>query len=90
MSGDLERAVADYRHAIELEPHHPRVYELWGALGDAFVTLKRPQEAVAAYDQAIALAPGAQRGDLYRGRSRAWLALGDRDKADRDAAEAGR
>ena len=90
MSGDLERAVADYRHAIELEPHHPRVYELWGALGDALVTLKRPQEAVAAYDQAIALAPETQRGDLYRGRSRAWLAWGDRERADRDAAEAGR
>ena len=92
MTGDLDRAVADYRHAIEMEPHHPRVYELWGAMGDALVTLKRPQEAVTAYDQAIPLAPpaGAQRGELYRGRSRAWLALGDSENAARDAAEAKR
>jgi hypothetical protein len=31
--------------------------------------------------------PGEKR---YRGRSRAWLALGDRDKAARDEAEAKR
>ena len=90
MTGDLERAVADYRHAIDMDPHHPKVYELWGAIGDALVTLERPQEAVTAYDQAIPLAPPAQRGELYHGRSRAWLAVGDGEKAARDAMEAGR
>ncbi|HKO22064.1 MAG TPA: tetratricopeptide repeat protein [Candidatus Eisenbacteria bacterium] len=90
MSGDLELAVADYRHAIEMDPRHPRTYELWGAMGDALLTLRRPQEAVDAYDEAIPLAPPAQQGELYRGRSRAWLALGDREKSARDGAEAKR
>ncbi|HEX5031871.1 MAG TPA: tetratricopeptide repeat protein [Candidatus Eisenbacteria bacterium] len=92
MTGDLDRAVADYRHAIEMDPHHPKVYELWGAMGDALVGLNRPQEAVTAYDQAIPLAPStdSQRGELYRGRSRAWLALGESENAARDAAEAKR
>ena len=88
MAGDLERAVADYRHAIELDPHHPRVYELWGAMGDALVDLKRPREAVEACDRAILLytRPDAVRGEFYRSRSRAWLALGEREKAAQDAA----
>jgi tetratricopeptide (TPR) repeat protein len=93
MAGDLERAVADYRHAIELDPQHPRVYELWGAIGDALGRLKRPREAVAACDEAIRLSSAAAesvRGEFYLSRSHAWRALGDSDKADRDAAEAKR
>lgn len=90
MAGHPELAVADYRHAIEMDPRHPRTYELWGAMGDALLALRRPQEAVDAYDEAIPLAPPAQQGDLYRGRSRAWLALGDRQKSTRDGAEAKR
>jgi Flp pilus assembly protein TadD len=27
MTGDLERAIADYRHAIDMDPEHPKVYE---------------------------------------------------------------
>jgi tetratricopeptide (TPR) repeat protein len=88
-AGDLERAVVDYRHAIELDPHHPKVHELWGAMGDALVDLKRPKEAVAACNQAILLhpQPDSVRGGFYWSRSRAWLALGDREKAAQDAAE---
>jgi tetratricopeptide (TPR) repeat protein len=93
MTGDLEKAIADYRHAIEMDPEHPKVYELWGAIGDALVRLKRPQEAVGACDEAIRLSSAAAdsvRGDFYLSRSQAWLALGDSDKAARDAAEAKR
>jgi tetratricopeptide (TPR) repeat protein len=93
MTGDLEKAVADYRHAIELDPQHPRGYELWGAIGDALVGLKRPQEAVTACDEAIRLSSAAAdsvQGDFYLSRSHAWLALGDHDRAARDAAEAKR
>ena len=92
MSGDLERAVADYRHAIEMEPWHPKVYEVWGAMGDALERLKRPREAIEACDRALELAPPVDsvRADLYRSRSRAWLALGDQEKAARDADEAAR
>jgi protein O-mannosyl-transferase len=92
--GDLERAVADYRRAIDLEPGNPNAYQLWGAIGDALEISKRSREAVAAYDKAIHLVPSASadslRGALYLGRSRAWLALGERDKAAHDVAEAGR
>ena len=91
-AGDLERSVADYRRAIELEPENLNAYQLWGAIGDALERSKRPQEAVAAYDQAIRLAPPADslRGAFYLSRSRAWLALGERGRAARDAAEAER
>jgi tetratricopeptide (TPR) repeat protein len=93
MTGDLEKAVADYRHAIDMDPEHPRVYELWGAIGDALVGLKRPQEAVTACDEAIRLSAAAAdsvRGEFYLSRSHAWLAQGDPDKAAHDAAEAKR
>ncbi len=91
-AGDRERAVADYRRAIELGPDDPGAYELWGAMGDALEALKRPQDAVAACDEAIARSPRPDSllGAFYLCRSRAFLALGDRASAARDAAEAER
>jgi tetratricopeptide (TPR) repeat protein len=92
LAGDPERSIADYRLAIELEPEHPSNYQLWGAIGGTLEMLKRPREAVEALDQAIRLAPPAapQRGSYLLYRSRAWLALGDRNSAARDSAEANR
>lgn len=92
MAGDFERSIADYRRAIELEPEYPSNYQLWGAIGGALDVLRRPQEAITALDEAIRLTPPADpmRGTFHLYRSRAWLALGDRDKAVRDAAEAER
>ncbi len=92
MAGDLERSMADYRRAIELEPEHPNNYQLWGAIGGALQILNRPREAITACDEAIRRTPSADplRGTFLLQRSRAWLALGDRGKAVRDAAEAER
>jgi tetratricopeptide (TPR) repeat protein len=92
MAGDLERSVADYRRAIELEPDNAANYQLWGAIGGALEVLGRPRESIAACDQAIRLAPTGDplRGAFHLYRSRAWLALGERSNAARDAAEARR
>jgi len=91
-AGDLERSISDYRRAIELEPEHPSNYQLWGAIGSALETLHRPEEAIAALDEALRLAPPADpmRGAFHLYRSRAWWARGDRGKAARDAEEARR
>ena len=90
---EYEKSIADRRRAIELDPKHPGNYLHHGSIGLALQQLNRPREAIAAYDEAIRLAPAgdAQRvGNYYLRRSQAWWALHDSARALSDAREAAR
>lgn len=75
-SGDVRAAERMFRLAIELSP------EDWGAklaFGDFLARHRRFSEAVAAYEYAAELRPGAP--DALKGLSRCYWALDDREKA---------
>ena len=55
--GELEQAVMLFRRAVELDPRdHPS----WNNLGKCLKELNRLEEALAAYDRALAVAPDYQ------------------------------
>ena len=68
------------RQAIEGE--FPRIFMAWYYLGRTFIQEQNPEDAVAALDRAIELAPGFAPSYLERGR--AQLALGARESAAED------
>jgi tetratricopeptide (TPR) repeat protein len=89
--GEFEKAVADRRRVIAIDPKNPGNYIQLGSIGLALQQLNRPQEAVAAYDEAIRTAPEDDRtrvAGYYLRRSQARLAMGDRAGALRDARDA--
>ncbi|HEX7077166.1 MAG TPA: tetratricopeptide repeat protein [Candidatus Eisenbacteria bacterium] len=92
MTRRYEPAIADCRRAVELDPANPANYLQVGSIGFALQQLKRHQEAIGEYDEAIRTCPpGEPRLSayyLYRSFSRA--ALGDSAAALRDARDAQR
>jgi len=92
MLREYEKAIADSRRAIELDPRNLNNFQEHGAIGDALMRLGRHREAIVDYDGAIRGArPGEPRlGGYYLNRSYAWSALGDRGRALSDAREAQR
>lgn len=92
MMREYEKSVADSRRAVELNPKSPDNYTQYGSMGEALQQLKRDREAIAAFDEAIRLAPkGEPRlGGYYLSRSHAWWALGVRSSALNDAQQAQR
>jgi tetratricopeptide (TPR) repeat protein len=89
---DFEKSAADRRKGIELDPDNPANVEEYGLLGVALQRLGRHQEAIAAYDRAIASATQGNAGvpGWYLARSYSWSALHDRARALADAREAAR
>jgi tetratricopeptide (TPR) repeat protein len=86
--GEFEKAVADRRRVIDLDPRNPMNYVQMGSIALALQQLDRPREAIAAYDDAIALAPETDRqrlGGYYLRRSQGWWGLHDRERALSDA-----
>jgi tetratricopeptide (TPR) repeat protein len=97
--GNIDRAVATLRVALALDPEHPR-----GRLLDAQLALDRgsPENALEAFNEIISqLEREPERRTLplppdyhwllataLAGRSNAWGALGERDKAQSDRARA--
>jgi hypothetical protein len=82
-SGDFAAAVQGFTRVLELDPDM-----VWARLyrGDALRRVRRPADAIADYDRAIALAPAL--APAYEGRARARLDLGDRERALADARRA--
>ncbi len=89
MLGEHERSIADSRRAIEVDPGNPDNHALRDAIGLNLQALSRYREAVAEHDLAIRTAPyGDPRiAGYYLNRSFAWMGLGDRDRALKDAQE---
>jgi tetratricopeptide (TPR) repeat protein len=86
--GEFEKAVADRRHVIELDPKNPTNYVQMGSIALALQQLGRAQDAVAAYSEAIGAAPLGDHQRLagyYLRRSQQWWALKDRARALSDA-----
>jgi tetratricopeptide (TPR) repeat protein len=92
MQGDYKASIADCLRLIELQPNHPDIHQYYGLLGNSYLALRRDRDAIAALDKAILLAPATapQRRDYYLERSRAWGALGNRNREREDALEAER
>lgn len=90
MTGQYEKAIADTRRAIELDPGNPETPVLWDAIGQYDQKLGRWRDAVAAHDEAIRRAPYGDPGapGYYVNRSFAYMGMGDRDAAVRDARQA--
>jgi len=74
--GELDRAIADYNRAIELDPKLAFAY---GGRADAYRDRGELDRAVADYNRAIELDPDY--ADAYNGRGVAFEAKGDMDKA---------
>jgi tetratricopeptide (TPR) repeat protein len=74
--GNYQAAVDGFTKALALDPDM-----VWARLyrGDALLRLRRPQDALADYDRVVALAP--ELAPAYEGRARAWLLLGNRERA---------
>jgi tetratricopeptide (TPR) repeat protein len=90
--GDRERQIADLRDVLRLNPANPENHVYRDALGQALQAVNRPREAIEAYDAAIQSAPAgdARLGRYYLDRSYSWWAMGERERARADAAEAER
>jgi len=90
--GQHEKSVEDRRRGIELDPGNPANFEEYDLLGTSLQRLGRHQEAIAAFDRAIAATPpgNANLGTSYLARSYSWRALGDRARALSDVREAQR
>ena len=89
---EYEKSAADRRHAIELDPANPGNVSEYAALGETLQKMGRHQEAIAAFDRAIAGAgpEDAKTGVYHLVRSYSWSALRDRARALADAREAQR
>src|SRR5579871_3094773 len=75
----LDRAIADYDQALQIDPNNSRTYTVRGIAWDAKGDLDR---AIADYDRAIRLDP--QNADAYSVRGIAWQAKDDLDRAIAD------
>ena len=58
---------------------NPRSAQAWRALGTAYRQLKKPQEAMAAYQQSLDIEPGAPQGLYAMGVL--YAAIGDKEQA---------
>ena len=76
-AGNYEEAVTGYRSLLE---RVPQLTTLYTSLGNAYSVLKRNQEALEAYEQALANDP--ENRDLLLALARQKLALGTADEAD--------
>ena len=88
-----QKAIADRKKAIELEPRNPTNYAQMGSIGLALTHLDRARDAIAAYDEAIRMAPAEDRprlAEYYLRRSQAWRGLKERERALADAQAARR
>ena len=74
--GELDRAIADYNRAIELDPKLAFAY---GGRADAYRDRGELDRAIADYNRAIDLDPNY--ADAYNGRGVGFEAKGDMDKA---------
>ena len=81
-TGRLEDAAADFREVARLQPAD---VDAWCDLGEALLALGRPEEALAAWDRAVALRPSpdlhANRGVALRQSGRLDEALAAQDRA---------
>ena len=75
---EFDRALADLQKAVDLSPNSARVYT---GLGNALLSLKREEDALAAFNQAIALDP-RENGAL--GALGGWSAREKRLQVTRD------
>ena len=81
--GDLERAIADYDSAIELNPERVNAYINRGI---AYYVKRDFDQAIADYDAAIDLNPNFH--NPYYNRGLAYVKLGDLDRAIADYSKA--
>jgi hypothetical protein len=70
--GDFERAIVAYDRVIAVKPDFAHAYSNRGA---SFAALNRSDEALASFDQAIAIDPAHV--DAHVGRAIVWLMQGD-------------
>jgi tetratricopeptide (TPR) repeat protein len=78
---------------VELDPKNPTNYVQIGSIALAQQQLGRHRDAIAAYDEAIRMAPETdtqRRSGYYLRRSQSWRALQDRGRARSDAEQAAR
>jgi hypothetical protein len=74
--GNYQAAYDGFTKALSLDPDM-----VWARLyrADALLRLHRPADALLEYDRVVALAPAL--APAYEGRARAWLLLGNRERA---------
>jgi len=72
----LDRAIADFDQAIQLDPNHATALT---KRGDAHAAKGDHDRAIADYDRAIKIDPN--NADLFNSRGTAYNAKGDRDRA---------
>src|SRR5690349_6612414 len=82
-SGQLAQAEADYLQVLQVSKSDP---DNWLGLGKVYVREAKTQEALRAFDAAVALDPA--RADLHLARGRALAAAGDRKAAEREFQQA--
>jgi len=75
-SGDIERALADYNKAIEIDPGYAKAYNNRGNLYKQTGDLQR---AITDYNKVIAIDP--MPADAYNNRGNVYMDLGDMQKA---------
>jgi len=74
--GELDRARAEYRRALEIRPDYARA---WNNLGTLDHAARAYDSAIVAYEKAIALDPGDV--VVYKNLGQAWLAQDEVEKA---------
>jgi tetratricopeptide (TPR) repeat protein len=78
-AGCVERAIADYSRAIELDPQSAIAYNNRGV---ARAVAGEPRNAIADYDCSVAIDP--EHASAYHNRGDAWRELGERERAIAD------
>jgi tetratricopeptide (TPR) repeat protein/serine/threonine protein kinase len=81
-ANNLDAAIADYTHAIELEP---QLAEAFIMRGDAHQLARQPKDAVSDYTEALRIEP---RTPVLVARARSRMALGELSEAARDVEDA--
>ncbi len=82
-SGDLDRAIADYNRAIEINPEHDQAYNNRGLV---YLSKRQYGRAIADFDRAIALNP--KRWQAYVNRGVTHSAIGEYGRAIADYTKA--
>ncbi|MCA9130063.1 MAG: tetratricopeptide repeat protein [Planctomycetales bacterium] len=77
--GRYDQAIADARMLIEADPGDGRSHIL---LGDIYRDADEPEKAIDAYTKGMDCRP--YRPNAWSGRGRAWLMIGQREKAEED------
>jgi tetratricopeptide (TPR) repeat protein len=72
--GDYEEAINTCNTVIQAIPEHPYAFEL---MGDSLFKLKRYQEALAAYEQALQLGNSFEQKEAYKGKGNVLQALAE-------------